>query len=179
MSDSANASHTASPVSSRPRSPVAAVLRGLPVVGVLGLLLAGCSPSGMPSDQEELAIAQRIQRVGTIAFKEAKRGLQSGEEVYKAQCSACHAAGLVGAPKFGDAGAWAPRIATGYEALLNSALKGKGAMGPQGGGQFQDIEIARAMVYMTSAAGGKSQEPAAPAAEGGEGEQAAPAAPAM
>lgn len=179
MSDSANASHTASPVSSRPRSPVAAVLRGLPVVGVLGLLLDGCSPSGMPSDQEELAIAQRIQRVGTIAFKEAKRGLQSGEEVYKAQCSACHAAGLVGAPKFGDAGAWAPRIATGYEALLNSALKGKGAMGPQGGGQFQDIEIARAMVYMTSAAGGKFQEPAAPAAEGGEGEQAAPAAPAM
>lgn len=178
MSDSANVFHTGSHLSARPRSRVSALVRGLPVAGVLGLLLAGCSPSGMPSVEEELAVAQRIQRVGSIQFKEAKRGLQSGEEVYKAQCSSCHAAGLVGAPKFGDAAAWAPRIATGYEALLNSALKGKGAMGPQGGGQFQDIEIARAMVYMTSAAGGKFQEPAAPAAEGGEAAPAA-AAPAM
>lgn len=177
MSDFNNAFPAGSQPTVRPRSPVNALVRALPVAGVLGLLLAGCNPSAMPSVEQELAVAQRIQRVGSIQFKEAKRGLQSGEEVYKAQCSACHAAGLVGAPKFGDAAAWAPRIATGYDALLNSALKGKNAMGPQGGGQFQDIEIARAMVYMTTAAGGKFQEPAAPAAEGGE---AAPAAaPAM
>lgn len=168
MSDSANVSHTGSHLSARPRSLVSALIRGLPVAGVLGLLLAGCNPTTPPTVEQELAVAQRIQRVGSIQFKEAKRGLLSGEEVYKAQCSACHAAGLVGAPKFGDAGAWAPRLATGYEALLNSALKGKNAMSPQGGGQFQDIEVARAMVYMTSAAGGKFQEPAAPAAEGGE-----------
>jgi hypothetical protein len=34
--------------------------------------------------------------------------------------------------------AWAPRIKTGYDALLNSALKGKGAMGAQGGGDYSD-----------------------------------------
>lgn len=166
MSDSAHVFHADTQPSSQPRSSVSTFVRALPVVGVLGVLLAGCNPTATPSVDQELAVAQRIQRVGSIQFKEAKRELQSGEEVYKAQCSACHAAGLVGAPKFGDAGAWAPRIATGYDALLNSALKGKNAMGPQGGGQFQDIEIARAMVYMTSAAGGKFQEPAAPTAEG-------------
>ena len=60
--------------------------------------------------------------------------LKTGEQAYQLQCSACHAAGLVGAPKFGDAVAWAPRIATGYETLLNSALKGKNAMSAQSGG---------------------------------------------
>ena len=59
----------------------------------------------------------------------------------------------------------APRIKTGYEALLNSALKGKNAMGAQGGGDYSDLEIGRAVVHLTSAAGGKFKEPEAPAAE--------------
>jgi hypothetical protein len=42
---------------------------------------------------------------------------------------------------------------------VNSALKGKGAMGPQGGGDFDDVEIARAVVYMANAAGAKFAEP--------------------
>ncbi|NDP38377.1 MAG: cytochrome c5 family protein, partial [Rhodoferax sp.] len=79
----------------------------------------------------------------------------------KAQCTACHTAGVVGAPKFGDAAAWAPRIQTGYDALLNAALKGKNAMAAQGGGEFQDLEIGRAVVYMANAAGGKFAEPQA------------------
>jgi cytochrome c5 len=72
---------------------------------------------------------------------------------------------LAGAPKFGDAGAWGPRIKTGFDALLNSALKGKGAMGAQGGGDLDDFEIARAVVYMVNGSGGKFAEPAKPAAE--------------
>jgi cytochrome c5 len=79
--------------------------------------------------------------------------------VFAAQCSACHTAGVVGAPKFGDAAAWGPRNKTGFEALLNSALKGKNAMGPQGGGDFDDFEIARAVVYIANAAGAKFAEP--------------------
>jgi cytochrome c5 len=59
--------------------------------------------------------------------------------------------------------AWGARIATGYEALLTSALKGKGAMGAQGGGAFSDYEIGRAVVHMANAAGGKFAEPPAPA----------------
>ena len=70
---------------------------------------------------------------------------------------------LAGAPKFGDAAAWAPRITTGYEALLNSALKGKGAMAAQGGGEYSDYEIGRAVVYMANQGGGKLAEPKAPA----------------
>ncbi len=70
----------------------------------------------------------------------------------------------LGSPKLGDKAAWAPRIATGNAALLLSAMKGKNAMPPQGGGDYQDIEIARAVVYLANAGGAKFAEPAAPAA---------------
>jgi cytochrome c5 len=83
--------------------------------------------------------------------------------VFKAQCTACHTSGAAGAPKVGDTAAWAPRLKTGYDALLNSALKGKGAMGAQGGGDLESLEIGRAVVYMANASGGKLDEPKAPA----------------
>jgi cytochrome c5 len=131
------------------------------------------------------AVAARIQPVGKVSLKEAGAAgaLRTGQEVYAQACTACHAAGVAGAPKSGDAAAWAPRIKTGYEALLNSALKGKGAMAAQGGGQFQDIEVGRAVVYMVNQAGGKMDEPkapasAAPAAASTTAPAAAPAAPA-
>jgi cytochrome c5 len=110
------------------------------------------------------AVAARIQPVGRVQIKLEGGPLRSGEDVFKAQCSACHAAGLAGAPKFGDAAAWGPRIKNTYEALLNSALKGKNAMSAQGGGEFNDFEIGRAVVYMANAGGGKFEEPKAPAA---------------
>lgn len=113
----------------------------------------------------ELATAQRIQKVGTVELRDANRPLAAGADVYKAQCAACHDAGLVGAPKFGDKDGWAPRIAQGYETLLNSALKGKGAMGAQGGGAFRDPEIARAVVFLANEGGASFPEPEAPAAE--------------
>ncbi|GDX58437.1 hypothetical protein LBMAG30_26000 [Comamonadaceae bacterium] len=109
----------------------------------------------------EKALAARIQKVGVVEIRDANRQLKSGEEVYKGQCTACHAAGAAGAPKFGDTAAWAPRIKTGYDALLTSALKGKGAMGAQGGGDLEELEIGRAVVYMSNAAGGKLEEPKA------------------
>jgi len=112
----------------------------------------------------EKSVSERIQKVGTIEIRDANRPLRAGEEVFKAQCSACHAAGVAGAPKFGDAAAWGPRIRTGVDALVNSALKGKNAMPPQGGGDFSDVEVARGAVYMANAAGAKFAEPKAPAA---------------
>ena len=138
----------------------------VPIFAIIGLVYyittqnvpaAGAIDSGQ-------ALAKRIQKVGSVEIRDANRPLKSGEEVYKAQCVACHAAGAAGAPKFGDEAAWAPRLKTGFEALWNSSLKGKGAMGAQGGGDFQDVEIGRAVVYLTNAAGGKFPEPAAPAA---------------
>ena len=146
------------------------------IIGLVYYVVSANKPAAGAVDVEQ-GVAQRIQRVGTLELRDANRPLASGESVYTAQCAACHAAGLAGAPKFGDAGAWAARIATGYDALLNSALKGKGAMGAQGGGAFRDAEIGRAVVHMANAAGAKFPEPQLPAAAAAPA-AAAPATPA-
>ena len=119
------------------------------------------APSGANAEK---AKAERLQKVGMVEIRNANRPLRTGEEVFKGQCAACHATGAAGAPKFGDAAAWAPRIATGFDALVHSALKGKGAMAPQGGGDFNDTEISRGVAYMANAAGGNFTEPAPPTA---------------
>ncbi|PJI99478.1 cytochrome c5 [Acidovorax sp. 69] len=147
----------------------------IPIFAIIGLVLYVTSadkPAAGAANPEK-AIAERIQKIGMVEVRDANRPLKSGEDVFKAQCSACHASGAAGAPKFGDAAAWSARIGTGFEALVQSALKGKGAMAPQGGGDFNDTEIARAVVYMANAAGAKFAEPAAPA---GAAAAAAPAA---
>ena len=114
----------------------------------------------------EQAVASRIQPVGTVEIRDASGPavLKTGEQVYTAQCAACHGSGAAGAPKLGDAGAWAARLKTGYDALLGSALKDKGAMAAQGGGEHSELEIGRAVVYMANQSGGKLDEPKAPAA---------------
>jgi len=124
------------------------------------------------------AVAERIAPVGKVEIKDASdlSTLKTGEQVFAAQCTTCHTAGLVGAPKVGDAGAWAPRIKTGFDALVHSALAGKGQMGPQGGGDFTDIEVARAVVFMANKGGATFDEPKAPPA--GATAAAAPATPA-
>lgn len=55
-----------------------------------------------------------------------------GDEIVAKHCTACHQIGLAGAPKLGDKAAWAPRLATGVEAMTATVLKGKGAMPPKG-----------------------------------------------
>jgi cytochrome c5 len=122
-------------------------------------------PAAGSDGLSEEAIAQRIQRVGTLKIDDPNdmSALKTGTEVYNSQCLACHASGAAGAPKLGDLAAWGPRIAQGYEVLLQSALKGKGAMGAQGGGDLKDVEIARAVVYLVNQSGGKFAEPALPA----------------
>jgi cytochrome c5 len=93
----------------------------------------------------------------------AAAGARSGEAIVKATCSACHAAGVAGAPKIGDAQAWAPRLKDGLKGMLAIALKGKGAMPPRGGDtSLTDDEVARAIVFMANQSGGKLKEPAAP-----------------
>jgi cytochrome c5 len=138
----------------------------VPVFIIIGLVFFVTSDKkpGAGAVNTEKAVAERIQKIGMVEIRDANRPLKSGEEVYKAQCAACHAAGAAGAPKFGDAGAWGARIKTGFDALVTSALKGKGAMAPQGGGDHSDVEIARAVAFMANAAGGKFEEPKAPAA---------------
>jgi len=124
------------------------------------------------------ATAQRIAPVAKLEVRDASapQVLRTGEQVYSAQCVGCHGVGAAGAPKFGDTSAWGPRLGQGYAGLLNSALKGKGLMSAQGGGEYADLEVGRAVVHMANAAGGKLAEPTPAAAETPATPAAAPAA---
>lgn len=79
----------------------------------------------------------------------------TGEQVYNAACLACHGAGVGGAPKFGDAGAWGPRVAQGQATLTQHALQGfqgkAGYMPPKGGRvDLSDDEIIAAVDFMVA-----------------------------
>lgn len=80
-----------------------------------------------------------------------------GEEVYKGTCSACHATGVGGAPKFGDRAAWAPRLAQGVAVLRQHALAGltgKSGVMPAKGGRpdLADQSVVNAVDYIAAAA---------------------------
>jgi len=145
----------------------------VPILVIIGLVMfvtSGTKPApGVSQADQQKALEARIQRIGTVEIRDANRPLQTGEAVFKAQCTTCHTAGVAGAPKFGDAAAWGPRIGQGYAALLHSALAGKGAMAPQGGGDFEDVEIGRAVVYMANAGGAQFAVPDRPSAAPAEG----------
>ncbi len=133
------------------------------IIGLVYYVTSHDKPAAGATNVEK-SLEERIQKVGTVQIRDANREMKTGEVVYNAQCAACHANGLAGAPKFGDKAAWAPRIKTGFDALWNSALKGKNAMGAQGGGDYEDFEIARAVVYLVNAGGAKFPEPTKPEA---------------
>ena len=114
------------------------------------------------------AVAKRLKPVGDLAFAdtggEAAQGPKSGEEIYKSVCSACHATGAAGAPKFGDKNDWAARLKEGQKMLVETAIKGAGAMPPRGGSAgLSDLDVERAVVFMANGSGGKFKEPAAAA----------------
>lgn len=82
----------------------------------------------------------------------AAASADTGKKVYEQVCAACHAAGVAGAPKFGDKAAWAPRLKEGMDAVHNYALKGKGVMPPKGGYAGPDADVIAAADYMANAA---------------------------
>lgn len=191
MSDSMQEEAHTGPIKTPKQLLVAAILAFVvPVVVIMGFVAYVSSenkPSGSTQAESyalgglteqdlERGVAERLRKVGTVEIRDANRPLKSGEDIYKAQCAACHAQGVAGAPKMADAGAWAARIKTGFDALVQSALKGKGAMPPQGGGDASDTEIARAVAYMANAAGAKFAEPQAPQGQAADAGAAAPAA---
>lgn len=130
------------------------------------------------------AVAERIAPVGAVRVGDPKEvvaaapaaaaaaapagaseGQGEGQSVYSGVCQACHVAGVAGAPKLGDAEAWAPRIALGEDALVQSVVNGKGAMPPKGGNPALSEEQIRAAVeYMISQTPGAQAKPAGAAA---------------
>jgi len=161
---------------------------GFFLVIVIGIILLVIFATNKPlggagsESQSAQAVASRVRPVAEegFAFKDvnAPKVLQSGQAVYNATCVACHGSGAAGAPNAGDAGAWGARIAQGYDTLVQHAVQGIRAMPAKGGNpDLDDIEVARAVVYMTNQSGAKFKEPEAPAA-GAQAPAQAAAAPA-
>jgi cytochrome c5 len=138
--------------------------RILATAGVLILSAGAFAMGGRPKADDESA-NKRIAPVAHVelaaAAATAAPGQRSGEQLYKAICGACHEAGVAGAPKTGDKAAWAPRIATGLDGMMKTAIAGKNAMPPRGGSDANDAELARAIVYIANKSGGNLKEPAA------------------
>jgi cytochrome c5 len=157
-----------------PKQLILAVLYAfvVPIFGIILLVMyvtADKRPAAGSDATTPQAVAERIRPVGVVEVKDATdiASLKNGEQVFAGQCAACHASGALGAPKLGDVAGWAARIKSGLDALVHSALAGKGQMPPQSGGDFTDFEIARAVVYMTNSAGAKFPEPAPPTTAAG------------
>ncbi|TDF35515.1 cytochrome c5 family protein [Alteromonadaceae bacterium M269] len=119
-------------------------------------LLAGVFVSAVVVAQDNNEdIAKRIMPVGKVhvagaqAAAAADAGPRSGSDVYNASCVACHGAGVLGAPKKGDAAGWGPRLEAGFDTVWQNALNGKGAMPPRGTcGNCSDDDIKAAIEFM-------------------------------
>ena len=152
-----------------PKQLIAAIVAGflIPIICIVLLVqyVANNNKVGSGSTgQTAEAIAARIKPVADEGFTlkdvNAQKELQAGTAVYKAACAACHDTGAAGAPKFGDAGSWSARIAQGYSTLVSHAINGIRAMPAKGGNpDLDDVEVARAVVYMANQAGAKFKEP--------------------
>ena len=114
---------------------------------------AAASPA--PVAEKVAVAAVEAKPVEAVAeAKPAAAAGKSGEEVFNGVCMACHAAGLMGAPKPGDNAAWAPRIAQGYDTLVQHAVKGIRMMPAKGGNAaLSDDEVAAAVKYMANKSG--------------------------
>lgn len=80
---------------------------------------------------------------------------KSGETVYNSACSACHQAGVAGAPKLDDTAAWKARLGErGRDGLYGNAINGLNAMPAKGGNPaLSGEEIEKAVDYMLEQAG--------------------------
>ena len=153
---------------------IAAIIASFAIPIVIIVLLAvyadNWTRTGAGTDSlSDAEVSARIAPLAQVDIRDANapRVYKTGEEVYKAVCSACHATGAAGAPKFTNSADWAPRIAQGFDTLWHTALTGKGAMPARGGtspDDYSDYEIARAVVYMANNSGGSFAEPPVPTA---------------
>lgn len=141
------------------------------VIGIILLVsfvtnqpLTGAGTNGLQAE----AVTERLRPVAeegfTLVDVNAPRVLLAGGAVYAATCAACHDSGLAGAPKTGDNAGWGKRLAQGYDTLLKHALEGLNAMPAKGGNpDLDNVEVARALVFMTNKSGASFKEPEVPA----------------
>ena len=185
MSDAHNEHH--SPI--RTPGQLAAAVAAFFLVTVIGIILlvsfvtTGTLEGAGTDSQSAEAVAARLAPVADEGFTlkdvNAPKVLLAGDAVYTANCAACHTSGAAGAPKLGDAGGWGARIAQGYDTLVKHAVEGIRAMPAKGGNpDLDDVEVARAVVYMANKSGASFKEPAVPAPAAAPAAATAEAAPA-
>jgi cytochrome c5 len=112
-------------------------------------------------------VAERIKPVGQVVVAAAETksepvkiaaaspSARDGQQIYQAACVACHDAGIAGAPKLGDKGQWAKRIAKGVDTLYVSAVNGTqtsaGVMPAKGGNPaLSNAEVKAAVDYIVA-----------------------------
>jgi cytochrome c5 len=138
------------------------VLGALVAFSIIIMFIAGSVTEGLDKKQAgdsrmQAEIAKRIAPVGEVqvaAADAAPAAPKSGEQVVTESCNACHGTGALGAPKMGDGAAWEARMGGGLDALVQSAITGKGAMPPRGGAAgLSDDEMRAAIVHMLNESG--------------------------
>ncbi|MCA8427250.1 c-type cytochrome [Burkholderia seminalis] len=118
---------------------------------------AGAAASGADASNAQAAAAMAaiaaIPKAGekTAAAPASADAATAGKALYTSTCQACHAAGVLGAPKFGSKEDWAPRLKDSMDTVYNYALHGKGAMPPKGGSTASDADVKAAVDYMVNA----------------------------
>lgn len=127
-----------------------------PVANVLDDDMQGVSDGVVAAPADAVAVMPEGGVPATAATGVVVVDLEQGRKIYSGSCFACHAAGVAGAPKLGDAANWAPRIAQGMEVMAAHAINGfKGTSGymPAKGGasNLTDEEVTAAVAYMVSA----------------------------
>ncbi|AOJ23478.1 MULTISPECIES: c-type cytochrome [Burkholderia] len=118
---------------------------------------AGAAASGADASNAQAAAAMAaiaaIPKAGEkpAAAPASADAATAGKALYTSTCQACHAAGVLGAPKFGSKEDWAPRLKDSMDTVYNYALHGKGAMPPKGGSTASDADVKAAVDYMVNA----------------------------
>jgi len=107
-------------------------------------------PAAQQQAQAAPAAAQSAPAAEAKPAAQAKPAAADGKAVYDQVCHVCHAAGIANAPKLGDKAAWAPRIQQGMDTLVQSVIKGKGAMPPKAGTSLSDAELRATVEYIVS-----------------------------
>ena len=113
---------------------------------------------------EETQVEVNVQPVAEVKVAEnntptdnnsQEKSLISGEKISQVNCILCHGAGVMGAPKIGDAAQWEARIAQGKDKLVDHAIKGINMMPAKGGNAaLSDEEVAAAVIWMANQSGG-------------------------
>lgn len=118
------------------------------------LALMGLS-TVVAQEMTEEEIAERIKPVGKVKIAgavdtSAAAAPRTGKQIYDQACTACHTAGVLGAPKNQNAADWQPRLdEKGFDTVWQNAINGINAMPPMGTcGDCSDEDIKIAIEYM-------------------------------